>query len=238
MRRIRSLYENYPKLVEAYWDNEKNRTLELYPSKVFKSSKIEAWFRCSIDNHSWQTTIGKITYYWQDGKNGCPLCRTKKKVEDGLSLVDNYAKQLKKYWDYEKNEIDPKHFGICSNKKAFFKCPIDGHRWSAVIENITNSWSNKQSGCPACRGFAITKHNALINLFPYHVEEYWDYEKNDLLEIYPDKVTKGSNKKAWFKCPVDGHQWYSTIASITNSWLQGNSGCYVCKLFYQSTKKN
>lgn len=33
--------------------------------------------------------------------------------------------------------------------------------------------------------------------FP-HLMKYWDYEKNNELGVYPDKVTCGSRKKAWF----------------------------------------
>jgi hypothetical protein len=237
MRRVRTLYQKYPKQVEIYWDNEKNQLLNLSPKELCKTSDKKAWFICPVDGHSWESAMKKINYYWRDGKSGCPVCLSKKKIEEGLSLVDNYPKQLKKYWDYEKNKIPPQHFSICSNKKAFFKCPIDGHQWSSIIEGITNSWSKKYSGCLVCKRSVLTEYNALIKLFPYHVEEYWHYEKNNELGIYPDEVTRGSNKKAWFKCPVDGNQWYSHISHVTNAWRKGNSGCQVCKLFYQSTKR-
>ena len=34
----------------------------------------------------------------------------------------------------------------------------------------------------------------------------WDWEKNDLINIYPDKTALHSNKKVWWKCEK-GHSW-------------------------------
>lgn len=42
-------------------------------------------------------------------------------------------------------------------------------------------------------------------------------------------MTRGTNKEVWFKCPVDGFEWQSRIASIRKaSWDLGNSGCARC----------
>ncbi|MBO5454239.1 MAG: hypothetical protein J6A69_09810 [Clostridia bacterium] len=38
----------------------------------------------------------------------------------------------------------------------------------------------------------------------------WDWEKNNELNFNPEKLTLGSNKKAWWKCSK-GHKWQSTI---------------------------
>ncbi len=40
----------------------------------------------------------------------------------------------------------------------------------------------------------------------------WDWEKNNLLGLYPDKLTSGSHKKVWWKC-VNGHSWDAEIKS-------------------------
>lgn len=49
------------------------------------------------------------------------------------------------------------------------------------------------------------------------------------MSLQPDKLTKGSQKKASFKCPIDGYEWITRIGTITRaSWDKGNSGCACC----------
>jgi Hypothetical methyltransferase/Type III restriction enzyme, res subunit/Probable Zinc-ribbon domain len=112
-----------------------------------------------------------------------------------------------------------------SPKKAWFKCPI-GHEWKAIIGSVTSAWRIGNRGCEACKG----KESSLISTYPDRVAQYWDYEKNNELEIFPDVVTNGSQKKAWFKCPIDGYEWQIVIVNIhRRSWARGNSGCQACK---------
>lgn len=42
------------------------------------------------------------------------------------------------------------------------------------------------------------------------------------------KLTSGSQKEAFFKCPDDGYEWVTKLASIRLSWRKGNSGCPKC----------
>ncbi len=51
--------------------------------------------------------------------------------------------------------------------------------------------------------------------------EDWDYEKNN--PTTPKDVSKASNRKAWWKCHVCGHEWET---AINNRY--GGSGCRVC----------
>ncbi len=50
----------------------------------------------------------------------------------------------------------------------------------------------------------------------------WDVEKNQKLGFYPDKITCGSNKKAWWKCSKE-HEWQAAICSRNMG-----SGCPYC----------
>lgn len=50
----------------------------------------------------------------------------------------------------------------------------------------------------------------------------WDWEKNERLKLFPDKLTMGSQKKTWWKCQK-GHNWLSSISNRT----KGNK-CPVC----------
>ena len=51
----------------------------------------------------------------------------------------------------------------------------------------------------------------------------WDWEKNNELGLNPEKLTHGSNKKAWWKCDK-GHSWQKSIEKRNNT----NISCPYC----------
>lgn len=50
----------------------------------------------------------------------------------------------------------------------------------------------------------------------------WNWEKNNAINIYPDKITCGSGIKIWWKCN-NNHEWQATINSRNNG-----RGCPYC----------
>lgn len=234
-----SLMFCYPEQTSKLWDYEKNGDLK--PDEVSsKSTIIEIYWKCPIDGYSWKTTPHNIYYYsWNRGSTGCPKCARKtKKREKQPSLQDAYTELVSQYWNFDKNKalnLFPS-LTLASNRKVWFKCPIDNHEWEARIHStVKQQWSKGNTGCRVCNGTnerklgKWTRRESLIAEFPEYLQTYWDYEKNDQLKIYPDKVSAGSSQKAWFKCSIDGHEWNSTIASVTHrSWRKGISGCARC----------
>lgn len=233
------LIEKYPELVQKYWDYSKNQELGIDPSKVTLGSNKKVWFKCPIDGNEWQAQISStIIQQWSQGNTGCRVCngtdeRKQGRWQRGKPIAVEFPDEITKYWDYKKNnelKLDPTELTVGSSKRAWFKCPIDGHEWQTTVTAIAKgSWKKGNNGCPACRGFVTTEKTSLVALYHEYVNEYWDYEKNNQLGIYPDDLTRGSQKEAWFKCPIDDHEWKSRIGSITkSSWNQGNSGCPKC----------
>ena len=51
----------------------------------------------------------------------------------------------------------------------------------------------------------------------------WDYEENNKLGIYPDKITCGSNKKVCWKCSKCGYKWKSSVYNVSKG-----RGCLRC----------
>ncbi len=240
-----TLIEVYPELISQYWNYEKNRELGLDPKKNTLGSNKKAWFKCPHDGNEWQASIAStIQQQWSKDNAGCQVCngtdtRKQAKWKRRNPIAVEFPDQLEKYWCYKINKelnLDPMKLTVGSSKEAFFKCPIDGHEWVARITAIKGSWKKGNSGCPQCRGFVVaektsltTKGTSLIALYPDYVAQYWDYEKNNELGLEPDKLTKGSQKEAFFKCPIDGYEWITRIGSITRaSWSKGNSGCACC----------
>jgi hypothetical protein len=233
------LTDIYSELISQYWDYGKNSKLSLDPENVTLSSNKKAWFKCPHDGNEWQSSIvSTISQQWSKDNTGCRVCNGTDERKRGEwkrreSIAIEFPDEVAKYWLYETNNelgLDPTKLTIGSSKEAFFKCPIDGHEWVATITVITKlSWKKGNSGCPACRGFTAIEGTSLISTYPDRIAQYWDYEKNNKVGVYPDKFTRGSTKEAWFKCPIDGYEWKTRIGSITgSSWNHGNSGCARC----------
>ena len=60
----------------------------------------------------------------------------------------------------------------------------------------------------------------------------WDWEKNNELGFYPDKLTCGSGKKAWWKC-CRGHEWEARTDHRNNG-----IGCPFCSGRYAIKGEN
>jgi len=57
----------YPEIASEWHPSKNDRT----PQEVTKSGKYRAWWKCSICNHEWQTSINNRT----DKNSGCPKCK-------------------------------------------------------------------------------------------------------------------------------------------------------------------
>ena len=106
-----------------------------------------------------------------------------------------------------------------SDKKVWWlgKC---GHEWYMSVNDRTT----QNCGCPICSGKKIISGvNDLKTKYPKIVNE-WDYEKNNELNIFPDKVAPHSDKKVWWICNKCNNRWKAKIDGRTRL----NAGCPVC----------
>ena len=76
--------------------------------------------------------------------------------------------------------------------------------------------------CLFCLGKKVSVTNSLASRFPEIAKE-WSYEKNGTLT--PDKVTYGSSKNVWWKCPKHADHFY--LAS-PNDRTYSHRGCPYC----------
>ena len=80
--------------------------------------------------------------------------------------------------------------------------------------------TKRGQGCPYCSNTKVLAGvNDLATTNP-EVLTFWDYEKN--VDIKPEIVLAGSDKKVWWKCEK-GHSFPMRIAAKTSG-----SGCPVC----------
>ena len=235
-----SLIEVYPEFVSQYWYSEKNKELNLDPATLSLGSGRKVWFKCPNDGNEWQATVALIIkQQWSKGNAGCRVCngtdeRKRGEWQRREPIAVEFPDEVAKYWFYDANNelgLDPMKLTMGSAKEAWFKCPIDDYEWVAPLSQIKVSWKKGNSGCPKCSGRTdkYKKQSSLIKTYAELVDNYWNYTKNNELALDPAKITTGSSKEAWFKCPIDGYEWKTQINSITRgSWSRGNSGCARC----------
>ncbi|MEG5176011.1 zinc-ribbon domain-containing protein [Microcoleus sp. B3-D7] len=236
---LKSLAVLYPERVAKLWDYEKNGDIKPEDIAAGSTSKF-IWLKCPIDGHSWEKRPNDIKTSWDRGTSGCPKCAgRKKKAEKKASLIEVYPELISQYWDYEKNkelDLDPVTLSLGSNKKAWLKCPHEGNEWQAIVASTINQqWSKGNAGCRVCNGTHERKRgewgqaNPIGIEFPDEVAKYWFYEANNELGLDPMKLTIGSTKEAFFKCPIDGYEWVAPLSQIKSSWKRDNSGCPACR---------
>lgn len=197
------------------WD--RNRNGETTPSMVTLGSDYKAWWTCER-GHSYQSTVANRVA----GK-GCPIC-SGHKIVPGINDLATLNPALLAEWDFDKNTDDPNVISPNSHKKAWWKCAECGNEWLAEIHS-----RNSGVRCPVCakkrrteaqRERAIQKNGSLAEKYP-ELSAQWHPIKNGV--ITPDKITSGSDYKAWWICPDCGREW----AAVVGSRSKGH-GCPVC----------
>lgn len=177
----KKLLVDYPELVKE-WDYEKNSDLDINVLTHGSSKKV--WWKCSICNHSWNAIIKSRARL----KRGCPKCAGI--FSDPITITHP---ELIDFWDYSKNDdLSPQDMTAGMHKGVRWKCKR-GHCWETKIFYMIR---RKEKGyCLECR---LIDNNRFLTKeeFPELFKE-WDFEKN--IQDFT-KMTKGSSKKAWWKC--------------------------------------
>lgn len=214
-----SLEEAFPEIAKE-WNYEKNEGL--LPSMFHPGSNEKVWWRCSVCNNEWRTSLVERTGHDQ---TGCPICSRKtggeKRKLTTLKNRGNLAEKaphLLDEWDYEKNEISPENISVTSVEKVWWKCKKCGYNWQTTISHRVT----RNSGCPCCKNQVVV--NGINDLATTHpeLEKEWNYEKNS---IQPTEICAGSYKRVWWKCSVCGHEWDTIMYQ-----RKKGSGCPKCAI--------
>ncbi|MBD8839502.1 hypothetical protein IFU39_16950 [Paenibacillus sp. CFBP 13594] len=202
------LAQAYPESI-SQWNFRKNTDIKL--DDVSSGSHKKVWWICE-HGHEWEETIkNRFGVY----KRGCPYC-SGRRVSDKNSLFVNYPDKMTE-WDWNKNKSHPNDISFGSKKKAWWICSTCNSSYDMIIGNKTT----KNQGCPYCSGNRVNATNSLLNNFP-KVSREWSYTLNTTMK--PDKISKYSNKKAWWTCNKCKSDFYSIISDRT---FKGQ-GCPYC----------
>ncbi len=115
---------------------------------------------------------------------------------------------LMRFWDSDKNTLDPYAVSARSEEPASWKCPKCGYAWDASIRARFRTGEQ----CPCC-----DKHKVFVpgisdflTLVPFARQAYM-FEKNT--DINVEKHGVASTKSAWWKCPYCGNEYRGSFAS-------------------------
>jgi hypothetical protein len=196
----------YPEIAK---EAHPTKNVNFDPFTTAPQSNKTIWWLCS-EGHEWQSHI-----YMRTGKGqNCRECHLIRN-----SLLNKYP-QIAKEWHPIKNlPLTPDRVRPSSNLRVRWQCQVNSsHEWLAKIKSRT-FFKNE---CPHCKKIKITT-NEKISLLEYDPElcKQWHPTKNN---FSPSEVTPGSNKKAWWQCPINPkHIWEASI----NSRVKGR-GCRKC----------
>jgi len=195
------------------WDYSKNSKT---PGEVSQYSNKTAWWVCN-ELHSWESVIAN-----RSKGSGCPECAKTTRGEN-ISKAKNISnkplyghKELKKEFCIV-NSYNPYIKGNSYQSKVLWICSECSKSWVAKISKRI-----KGSGCPNCWKLnkgkeyvkSIVRSKGSLFYTNPEVQEYWDYEKNKLHKIYPEKFSAGSHSYAYWFCPKCKHSWRAIIKSV------------------------
>ena len=120
--------------------------------------------------------------------------------------------EIAKEWHPTKNgDLKPEQVSKASGKKIWWICSKDNeHEWKTSVANRTNFKSSTH--CPFCSRRRVSSLNNFKLLFPSLAKE-WHPTKN--VDLKPENVAGGSNKKVWWLCIKEGHEWEAQVISRT-----------------------
>jgi DNA-directed RNA polymerase subunit RPC12/RpoP len=194
------------------WDWEQNANLN--PEHLLNNSNKKAWWICAKCGNKWETAI-----YNRAGRDhtGCPYCARQKIMPGYNDLQTEYPKIAKEWHPTKNGNLTPSMVMGGSSKKAWWICSI-GHAYQQSIAQRTS----RNGSCPYCLGQKVlVGFNDLASNFPEIAKE-WHPIKNGNLK--PTQISKGSNKKFWWKCPKCNYEWEARVADRTKD----HTGCPAC----------
>lgn len=116
-------------------------------------------------------------------------------------IEQELGEPLDKYWDFNKNTVNPYHIWKNSHIKVWIKCTEKDYHGS--YETLCYIFKS-ECRCPYCNTFASKKVHPKDSFAQYHIDhtdkdfltKYWS-DKNI---IDPWSISPNSSKKVWIKC--------------------------------------
>lgn len=189
MSKKRIFAEEHPEYLK-YWDFDKN-TLDSY--KIGPMCNEKAYWKCE-HGHSFIRTVDGFVRKTQK----CPVCQDRK-----ANVISK--PELMKFWDFEKNTLDPETTRANSEEYAWFKCPKCGYSWQAQIRV-----RQRKDKCPVCETNMVVHKgvNDFRTVYPQLALDTSD-EMNPDIDL--NSLGAGAHVRIHWKCHVCGFEWDAPV---------------------------
>ena len=156
----------------------------------------------------------------------CSKCCKKYENSFAYHIQMELKESLNKYWDWEKNTVNPYHIYKCSGKfKVWIKC--DKRDYHESYEVICKDFHDG-SRCPYCNPFASHKihpKDSFGYLYPEKAKQWSD--KNN---ISPFEVAPKTGNKYWFKCEKCNDEFRKDLHHLNRHDSVKNILCDKCNV--------
>lgn len=194
--------------LEKYWDYDKNGDIDPWEIEYRSNKCIYIVCQEKLYHKSYKTSPDKFVI-----GNRCPYCASvyvHPLDSFGQWGIDNIDKDfLNKYWDYDKNKVDPMTLAKYSKTKIYIKCQNKDYHGSYPTypgEFIDNN------RCPLCSRRSLHPFDSLGTLRPESLSAWSDLNKDTPFDIAPK-----SNQRRWFKCQNNKHKDYKSMVGRANN---------------------
>jgi len=207
---------------------------------LLNSSKVKVNVKCDccgeeLKNIQWGNYKKSIE---KDEKYYCRKCASPQRIKNGQLtklkngksfeewIIDNNIQNVLDRWDFElNNNCKPNEINYGTKKKYYFKCPKGLHK--SELKSINNFTNGYEGGmiCNQCNSFAQW---GLDNLGEDFLEKYWDWDKNNDLDINPWIISKSTDKpRVYIKCQNINKPYHGSYDVMPSVFTRGHR-CPYC----------
>lgn len=148
---------------------------------------------------------------------GCGICSNKYLLRGFNSLADTDP-HLVPLWHVSKNgDLRPEDVVAGSEAIVFWTCPEEGgHDYDMMVAK-----KKKGVGCPYCTNKRVDPSINSLSFTNASAAAGWHPHRNG--DLTPDDVVAGCNRKVWWRCAEEGHDFEMKVA-----YRSRGDRCYYC----------
>lgn len=183
------------------WDCELNACK---PDEINYGTEKKYYFKCPKNIH--KSELKNISSFTggQEGSMNCNKCSSIAQY-----LIDMYGEYaLSKYWDYEKNIINPWNISKFWDEKIWIKCQEKDYH-----DSYNSRCADFATGhrCPYCYGKQTHPLDSLGALYPESLKVWSDKNGKSPYEYSPRSM-----QEVYWKCPDNTHKDYLRTIDRSN----------------------